>query len=539
MLRPYSHNFRINQVGDMTKKLILVFLALFLSQAVAQNLQANPDSALVNILEQLAGKPLGLQDAVKQAKQNATSVRAAEAAYLAARGAVRREAGLFDPELFFALEYFDQEQPTASFFAGAPILTTTQTTGSAGLRMQLPTGTSLEASLNTVRLKTNSAFAFLNPQYTTFGSLSLRQPLLGGFHVSARKELARAEQAMKAAKARYDQEVLAIRTQVENSYWDLYAAERDYAVQQLTRDQADAFLHETESRARAGLIGPNQVANARTFLAEQEILLLDRDEQLDRLSDQLASLIGSRPESGQRHFITTDDPPGEFLLVDVDELVGKAIRNNLDLHAAKADVEAVRALSKAAFWQAMPRVDLVGSLGGNGLSGMPQDVIFGGDTLRSTVSGELNDALSQSLKRDYPSWSVGVEVSVPLGLRSGLGEKSRLNAEVVIAEQRYIQVTRLLEELVRASYRELFHGQRRLQAAREGVEAAQEQVRIGLIEFQNGRSTAFELVRLGADLAVAQQRYTQALVRTAKAAASLRQLTSGEYDGSAAVENVH
>ena len=539
MLRPYSHNFRINQVGDMTKKLILVFLALFLSQAIAQNPQANPDSALVNILEQLAGKPLGLQDAVKQAKQNATSVRAAEAAYLAARGAVRREAGLFDPELFFALEYFDQEQPTASFFAGAPILTTTQTAGSAGLRMQLPTGTSLEASLNTVRLKTNSAFAFLNPQYTTFGSLSLRQPLLGGFHVSARKELARAEQAMKAAKARYDQEVLAIRTQVENSYWDLYAAERDYAVQQLTRDQADAFLHETESRARAGLIGPNQVANARTFLAEQEILLLDRDEQLDRLSDQLASLSGSRPESGQRHFITTDDPPGEFLLVDVDELVGKAIRNNLDLHAAKADVEAVRALSKAAFWQAMPRVDLVGSLGGNGLSGMPQDVIFGGDTLRSTVSGELNDALSQSLKRDYPSWSVGVEVSVPLGLRSGLGEKSRLNAEVVIAEQRYIQVTRLLEELVRASYRELFHGQRRLQAAREGVEAAQEQVRIGLIEFQNGRSTAFELVRLGADLAVAQQRYTQALVRTAKAAASLRQLTSGEYDGSAAVENVH
>ncbi len=68
-----------------------------------------------------------------------------------------------------------------------------------------------------------------------------------------------------------------------------------------------------------------------------------------------------------------------------------------------------------------------------------------------------------------------------------------------------------------------------MNAAREGVTAAQEQVRIGLIEFQNGRSTAFELVRLGADFAVAQQRYSQALVRGAKAAASLRQLTSGAY----------
>ena len=54
-------------------------------------------------------------------------------------------------------------------------------------------------------------------------------------------------------------------------------------------------------------------------------------------------------------------------------------------------------------------------------------------------------------------------------------------------------------------------------------------VRIGLIEFQNGRTTAFELVRLGADFAVAQQRYSQAMVRSAKAATHLRQLTSGAY----------
>ncbi len=74
-------------------------------------------------------------------------------------------------------------------------------------------------------------------------------------------------------------------------------------------------------------------------------------------------------------------------------------------------------------------------------------------------------------------------------------------------------------------------GRRRMVAAREGVAAAQEQVRIGLIEFQNGRTTAFELVRLGQDFAIAQQRYSEALVRSAKAAARLRQLTSGAYAG--------
>jgi len=209
--------------------------------------------------------------------------------------------------------------------------------------------------------------------------------------------------------------------------------------------------------------------------------------------------------------------------------VEKALQKNLTIQAAKADVESRRALSKAAFWEALPKVDLIGSLGANGLGGTPQEVIFNTDTLFTTRGGTFGDALSQTLKREFPTWSVGVELSIPIGLRSGLGEQDRLDAEVLIAEQQEIQLTRILEEQVRTSYRELFNNKRRLTAAKEGVEAAQEQVRIGLIEFQNGRSTAFELVRLGADFAVAQQRYSQALVRSAKAAANLRQLTSGAY----------
>ena len=512
--------------------IVLGVVVHFSSIAPAQILQsfpASPDSSLQAILDKVEGTPLALRDAVANALSNATSVRTAESAYMASRGAARREAGAFDPELFFSFNHLDQDQPTASFFAGASVLNTQQNTATGGLRMHLPIGTSIEASLNTVNLKTNSSFAFLNPQYTAFGTVSLRQPLLGGFVVSASKNAAKADRELEAAKSRYDQEVLTISTQVEEGYWDLYAAERDYAVQKLTRDRAEAFLRVTETRANVGLIGPNQVAIARTFLAEQEILLLDREEQFDRLSDQLSSLIGKRPDAGKSRLLTIDSPPDDFPVEEVDILVRQALQNNLSVQAANADVEALRALSRAAFWEALPKVDLVGTFGGSGLTGTPQDVYFGSDTLRTTRSGTFGDAMKQAIRRDFPTWSVGVEISVPIGLRSGLGEEDRLDAEVAIVEQRQIQLARLLEEEVRSSHRELSHGKRRLKAAREGVEAAQEQVRIGLIEFENGRSTAFELVRLGADFAVAQQRYSQARVRSAKAAANLRQLTSGAY----------
>ncbi len=505
--------------------ILATFIGVFSTAVKAQT--STPDSSLQTILDKLEGTPLPLHDAVQHALEKATSVRTAEAAYMSAGGSRRKEAGQFDPEIFFSFVHLDQEQPAASLFSG----NIKQNTVIGGLRITLPTGTNIEASMNTVRLESNSSFTFLSPQYTAFGNLSLRQPLLGGFWVSGNKNVAKADNDLEAAKTRYDQEVLAISTRVEQSYWDLYAAERDFAVQKLTRDRAEAFLNETDLRAKSGLVGPNQLASARTFLAEQEILLLDREEQLDRTSDQLASLIGNRPEAGKTPLITVDDPPEEFPVEDVNVLVEQATKNNLGLQAATANVEAQRALSKAAFWEALPSVDLVGSIGGNGLAGTARNVYFGADTLRSPITGGFGDAVNQAIKRTYPTWSIGVEVTIPIGLRSGLGEHDRLDAEVLIAEQQRIEFARTLEDQVRSSYRDLFHGQRRLKAAREGVAAAQEQVRIGSIEFQNGRTTAFELVRLGTDFAAAQQRYSQALVRSAKAAASLRQLTSGAYPG--------
>ena len=53
----------------------------------------------------------------------------------------------------------------------------------------------------------------------------------------------------------------------------------------------------------------------------------------------------------------------------------------------------------------------------------------------------------------------------------------------------------------------------------DAADASLEQVRIGLLEFRAGRTTAFELVRLAGDVATAQQRYSSALVRAAKTAA--------------------
>ncbi|MGE5175428.1 MAG: TolC family protein [Hyphomicrobiales bacterium] len=498
-------------------------------RAAAVAIAANPDSALAQTLAAIQGAPLTLGEAVQAVLEGSTDVGAAEASYRAARGAARRERGAFDPELFATAVWSEDDSPTASFFAGASVLRVRQTQASGGARITLPFGTEVSASLDAIRYESNSAFDALAPQYTAATTLSLRQPLLQGFGPGTWSERAATSRELDAAKARYDDAVLAARANVEKSYWDLYAAERDLAVARLIRDQAEALLRQAELRNRAGLVGPNQVANARVFYAEQVQTVIDREEALDQTSDALASLIGKRPPDGLPRYRPVDEPPSDFPIVPEDSLVAHAVARNDDLKARERAVEAARSRWTGARWNAYPKLDVFGTLGGNGLAGAPRDVIFNGDTLRTNVSGGFGDAYAQARDRKFPSWSAGVEVSIPIGFRSGAGERDRLHAEADRAEQQLIGARRALTERVRAAHRELVYATRRLDAARTGVRASQEQVRIGILEYSNGRTTAFELVRLGADLASAQQRYSQALVRTAKAAADLRVLTSGDY----------
>ncbi|MFI5237678.1 MAG: TolC family protein, partial [Ignavibacteriales bacterium] len=239
----------------------LLTVILFGSSKFTFGQIVNPDSALNKFLAELEGTQITLSEVVDLAKKNSTSIGKAEAIYLATSGSLTRERGFFDPTLYFNIYHSDLQIPTASYFSGADVLDNEETTSQAGLKLNLPIGTQLELGVNTFSLNTNSQFAFLNPEYNGFGSLSLRQPLLSGFTATGRKELTRAELEYEAAKNLYDQEVIAVTSEVERTYWGLYTAERDYGVQKLVVDRAREFLTETERREQAGIVGPSQVAN--------------------------------------------------------------------------------------------------------------------------------------------------------------------------------------------------------------------------------------------------------------------------------------
>ena len=487
-----------------------------------------PDSALTRALGQIVGQPLRLEAAIEVALARSGEVQTARAQLQAARGTVLRERGIFDPDLFAEFKRSSGNEPTASPFAGAQVLELDEISAQTGLRLRLPIGTELEASVGALRQESNSRYAALEPQHTTRASMRFRQPLLEGFGSVERRDLQVSERRLDAAQSRYGNAVLSVREQVERRYWNLYAAQRDLAVQMLVGNQAEVLLQAAQLRAEAGLVGPGQVANAQVFLAAQRLALLDREEELDQLSDELAAFIDQRPD-GVLRFSPVDDPPHNFALAALGQVVADALAENGLLRAVRAESEVFKVLASAAQRAFAPSIDLLGAVGGNGLAGTAREVVFGSDTLQTAIGGGYGDALKQALKRDFPSWEVGVSLSLPLGNREARGELRRLQSELEGAEQGAAAAARNLEAQVRREYRILQNGTRRLLLARQGVVAAEVQVRIGLVEFHNGQTSAFEVVRLGTDLATAQRGYSRALVHTAKAAAMLRYLTSGRH----------
>jgi outer membrane protein TolC len=484
----------------------------------------DPDSALVAVLRDLRGEPLRLENAIELALRNATGLREAEASLDAARGALVRERGAFDPEIFADLNASSAETPSSSPFARPDVIETETSSGSAGARVLLPFGTEIEASLEAQRIDTNSEFTAIDPEYRAGGRLEIRQPLLKGLGAGTSAPKSAAERSRDAAAAAYTDARRLTRARVEAGYWALHAAERDLAVQRLIVERAEALLEQARLKSEAGLVGPNEVANARVFLASQRLVALDQEERLDGISDQLASLMGTRPVHGPR-FHAADDPPASFPLEPVDALLRRGLERNAQLEAAEKSLAALEARARGARRNAYPDLDLVGSLGGSGLAGTAREVVFGTDTLRVNADGGYGEAVDQAIGGDYPNWSLGLELSLPVPLREGRGESERQHAEVRRARHQVEALRRSLEERIRAAHRELANSRERLGLAREGVAASFEQVRIGLIQYDNGRVTAFEIVRLGADLASAQQQLSKALVRSAAAAAELTYLT--------------
>lgn len=233
-------------------------------------------------------------------------------------------------------------------------------------------------------------------------NLSLTQPLLRDAGISITNARIRvAEIDSRAAEASSRETEASVVAEGMMGYYDLVlAAEKERAA--LGRVQmAERLLKEAEQLAKGGRLSQAEVWEVQSALDRYRSAYSEvKQARVDRGNRMLTMLMRTATDV-QGGLSPTDPLPAERVMPGskTDELFALAKDRRQDINRAKAQLEREGVQLSYAENQTLPRLDLVASYGTNGLE------------------YEGRHALSFPRTKDYPTWSVGIQVTVPIGNR--------------------------------------------------------------------------------------------------------------------------
>ncbi len=411
------------------------------------------------------------------------------------RGAeIGEQQGAFDPTAGAQVQAARDRSPSGSTVSGND---SRSIAGQVTVEQRLPLGTAYELSYNTDRLKNNSLFASVNPSYTAQVLLQISQPLLRNFGTEINRTgiiVARRNQEIARANFRGTVQNTLFRT--VQIYWALVQAQDALEVARESLRLAEQLLAQNRVQVQVGTLAPIEVTQAEAGVASRVEEVIRAEAAVRDAEDQIKRQILLDATNAFEYTLVPTDRP-DFVAVEVQlapnlEAAGKF---RPELQAARLSIAAQDASLRLARNQTLPELNVVGSLGVNGL-----DNDWPG----------ANDEIVSEATSQY-QWSAGLVFSYPLGNRVA---RSRLtSAELTLrqAQTRLRSLDLQVAEEVRSAVRAVNTNAQRVQATREASRLAREQLTAEQRRLAVGLSTSFEVLRLQTDLATARNREIQAI----------------------------
>ncbi len=508
----------------------------------------------VDLANQLS---LTLEEAVEMALKNNNDIDTSRNDVQIAEFNFRGARGVYDP-VFGAQTYYESRTtPTASTIGGATngSVTQSQFFGNAGVTGFSPIqGGSYTAGFTSSRTNTSNLNATLNPQFPTDFTVSYTQPLLRGRRFDLRRrniEIARKNLGLTDSQFR--QRAIEIIAMVEQAYWNLAFALRNLQVQIDAVKQARLQLESNQRLVDKGVLAPIDVVAATAQIATFEQGVYTVQEDVTRAENTLKTmLLADRTADVWGQPITpvspiSLDPPRIGLEIALTE----ALKNRPELTQLTANDEINKIDLRYYRDQTKPQIDLVGSYIAAGLAGTatpPRTTTPSALTTRvndlsllaglealptgtttSTVPpnlvGGYFNSLGNLIGQDYPTYRVGVTVSLPWGNTTAKANLGRTLVEGDrIANQR-AQAENVIEAEVRNSLQALRSAEARLASALAARVSAEQLSESEQRQFRAGTTTLYLVLQRQNELLAARSRELQAQTDLNKAISEFQRAT--------------
>ena len=495
----------------------------------------------VDVSDQL---PLSLQDAITLALQNNNDIDSARIDVQIAEFNLRGARGVYDP-VINSENYFERRTtPVASTIGGSSNGSLTQTSfvngfGVSGFSPYA--GGSYAADFSASRLQSTNQNATLNPQYPSLLTLTYTQPLWRGFRFdNNRRTIEIAKKNLSLTDAQFRQRAVEIIAQVEQSYWDLAFALRNLQVQIDAVRQARLQLESNQRLVAKGALAPIEIIAANTQITTFEQNVYTAQEAVTRAENNLKTLMlpARTSEIWSRALVPVSPVELEVPKIPLEQAVTSALENRQEIAQIEAGDEINRINERYYRDQTKPQIDLFGSYTANGLAGSPVQrtntntnsalltrvnelsALQGltplpvTTTTASAVSPNLVGGYFQSLSNlataDYPTFRVGVRVSLPFGNRTAKANLGRTLVEGDQIKNQRAQVEQVIEADVRNTTQSLRSAEARLAAAAASRSSAEQLYESEQRQFRAGTSTVFLVFQRQNELVAARARELQA-----------------------------
>ncbi len=475
---------------------------------------------------------LSLEEAYELALKNNLDLQVGRYDVAKANAGILSKAGIFDPMLSAGVNGDWSRSPAATQLAGAQITESRNTRFNLGLDTLLPSGTSLNVTTTASRGETNSQFFFLNPRWNTNLNITLKQPLLNGFGTLVnRAGIVIARNTRAQTSEAFVLKVMNTLSNVENAYWDLVAARKAVAVKEESLKLAERLLDETRQRVKVGTSAPIDLVQPKATVAARQQALIAAKNVAGNAEDALKALLGfDQPAEWNIHIKTVDTLKTPAVHPVLSASIEKALKHRPDVRQELLALNSMRLNVNVARNQTLPRLDLQASYGWNGLGGNLTLVDRATGQVIQKIPGGLHDAYTELLNREYPNWTMGVTLGIPLGNHQA---KANLIEQRFQLRQEKVRLEALRQTIikqVRMAVRSLEDGAANIDAAAAARFAAEKNLEAEETKFKNGLSTSFQVLQIQDDLAQAELTELQARAAYRKAIVGYRVATGTLLD---------
>jgi len=424
-----------------------------------------------------------------------------------------------DPTFSIGASFSHVTSPLSNtFLTGTPSLIIDTRGYQAQLSKYDDFGTYFQFTYAVTHYRYNSQAYDVNPFSQGDLDFQISQNLLNGF---GRPVLGRniivAKNNEKISDLQFKQQVIVTVSAVLNLYWDLVSFTEDLKAKRDELATAQSLFEDNKKQVQIGTLAPIEVtrAEAQVYTSEQDLLISQTNllQQETVLKNALSRNGVASPLLAEVHVIPLDSSqvPEKDELRPVNELVPEALKNRVEIAEDDLTIASDKINLRAIKNGLKPTLQVFAELTNNGLSGSPNYLIPGDPVLIPYLTGGTGNLLGQIFRRDFPNYSAGLSLNIPLRNRQAQSDYTTTALELRQSELS-LQKT---QNQVRVDVQNAVIGLRQARARYESAVKArilqQQTLDADKKKYTLGASTVYQVVSDQQTLSASQSTEEQAL----------------------------